>query len=177
MAKAWMPGPEVQAWLRETYSYDPETGVVSKNGAPVGAHVEGNGYLRFRIKCARLGVNTLASVHRVAWFFISGVFSAADVDHVNMDRRDNRARNLRSASRSQNMANTKKRSTAASSRYKGVSWRARHERWCAEVRVQGECLYLGEYRTEHEAAQAYDAAARVHFGEFARLNFPERSAA
>jgi hypothetical protein len=33
--------------------------------------------------------------------------------------------------------------------------------------------YVGTYDTEEDAARAYDEAARLHFEEFARLNFPE----
>lgn len=176
MARAWMPSPEVQAWLREVYSYDPETGVVSKHGAPVGAHVENNGYMRFRIRSSRLGINTLASVHRVAWFFISGEFPPGDVDHVNMNRSDNRACNLRAASRSENMRNVTKCATPTSSRYKGVSM-TRHGKWAAEITVDKERIRLGRFWSEKDAAQAYDVAARKHFGEFARVNFPQQRAA
>lgn len=182
MAKAWMPTEEVKAWLRATYSYDPVTGVVSRGGSPVGAHLENNGYMRVRIRNAKLGVNTLASIHRLAWFLLSGEFTSGDVDHINMDRADNRACNLRAATRSQNMANTRKVRTtrlggAPSSKYKGVSYNNRDFCWMAEVRVNGEQIRLGRFDDELDAAAAYDAAALQHFGEHARVNLSAPRAA
>lgn len=181
MAKHWMPNDEVKAWLRATYAYDPKTGIVSRGGFPVGAHRENNGYMRVRVRNAALGLNTLASIHRLAWFFISGEFTTGDVDHINMDRADNRACNLRAATRSQNMRNMTKCAASKSSRYKGVSRVARDGRWSAQITTRvGNCsvpLVLGRFDTEEDAARAYDAAALEHHGPFARLNLPKERAA
>jgi hypothetical protein len=46
--------------------------------------------------------------------------------------------------------------------------------WRARICVErGVLTCLGLYLREEDAAAAYDAAAAEHFGEFARLNFPD----
>jgi hypothetical protein len=102
---------------------------------------------------------------------------AGDVDHRNGNGLDNRRANLRVASRSLNNANSRGR--AGTSRFKGVSWCRRDNRWQAGIQQNGQRKALGRFDTEVDAALAYDEAARSLFGEFARLNFPkpgERSA-
>ena len=41
----------------------------------------------------------------------------------------------------------------------------------AYIRVNGKQIFLGNFSNKVEAANAYDDAARIHFGEFARTNF------
>lgn len=94
------------------------------------------------------------------------------VDHINADSLDNRVINLRLCSQSGNQANQRKR-TGGVSQYKGVSLSRNSQAWRAQIGVDYQNLYLGSFRSEKEAARAYDAAARRYFGEFARLNFPE----
>jgi len=96
---------------------------------------------------------------------------ASEIDHVNHDGLDNRRANLRFASRSDNMANTRIRKGR---RYKGAYRQG--NRWAAICTKNYESFYLGMFATEEEAARAYDAKARELFGEFAYLNFPEVAA-
>lgn len=92
------------------------------------------------------------------------------VDHVNGDGLDNRRSNLRPATARQNQGNVGLRRDNKTG-YKGVKHhRGRYRADCAKQ-------YLGIFPTAEAAARAYDEAAVVAFGEFARLNFPKETAA
>jgi len=90
------------------------------------------------------------------------------VDHINRDKLDNRRRNLRIATRSQNEANKAKGSRGVS-RYKGVT-RTKNGRWKAEITVESTRIYLGTFDSEREASEAYNQQAIDSFGEFATIN-------
>ncbi len=91
------------------------------------------------------------------------------VDHIDGNKLNCRRANLRTCTHAENIRNRKKHKNG-SSRFKGV-----HNdgvRWRARIKLNGKAKSLGTYRTEIEAALAYDRAAREMFGEFARPNFP-----
>ena len=92
------------------------------------------------------------------------------VDHIDGNGLDNRRRNLRAATSSKNQMNRGMDSDNTSG-FKGVH-RIRL-RWAAQIGADGRKIFLGSFATPQEAARAYDAAAVLHHGEFARLNFPE----
>lgn len=95
---------------------------------------------------------------------------ASLIDHRNGDPLDNRRANLREATVTQNLANAKARKSRSG--YKGVSWYAPNRRWRARIRVNGKERYVTMSESAEVAARAYDDAARLTFGPFARLNFP-----
>ncbi len=100
------------------------------------------------------------------------------VDHINGDTLNCTRRNLRVATGGQNSMNRPKqggyRGRTTSSRFKGVCWSRRDQRWIARVWAEGRLHFLGSFRDEYDAAKAYDARARELHGEFARLNSEDR---
>lgn len=108
-------------------------------------------------------------VHREIISISPGKF----VDHINGNSLDNRKCNLREATSQQNSFN-QKRKTGASSRFKGVSWDKCRNKWTAQIMKSKVNRTLGRFTDEIQAAVAYDEAAVKMFGEFARLNFPNK---
>lgn len=90
------------------------------------------------------------------------------VDHINGNGLDNQRSNLRQATHQQNMWNANH--SYGVSPYKGVHWVANMNKWRARIEVSGKKIHLGYFKTEIEAATAYNVAASEHFGEFAFLN-------
>lgn len=63
-----------------------------------------------------------------------------------------------------------KKRTQTSSSYRGVSFSRTHKKWRAGIEVNGRSINLGMFKTEDAAADAYNKAARKHFGEVAYQN-------
>lgn len=158
--------------LREILDYDPTTGLFTwKNetrwrgmryskGDPAGSpHAEG--YVTIAID----GRKYLA--HRLAWFYVAGVWPEGRLDHRNMNRNDNRWENLRRASAAQNGANRVKGRNNTSG-FKGVSWDKKKSKWASNIMKDRKNYFLGYFRTPEEAHAAYVIAADRLHGQFAR---------
>lgn len=97
-----------------------------------------------------------------------------EVDHVNGNGLDNRRENLRLATRRENARNVRKQD-GRTSRFKGVAWQEGKGVWEAYIKGHPQHVHIGVFRTEEDAARAYDYFARLRFGEFAKPNFPNEA--
>jgi len=155
--------------LRALLHYDLATGVfiwrVSTSSRACAGAVAGTindrGYRRLQISGKRY------YVHRLAWLYVTGEWPTDDIDHIDLNRANNRFSNLRPATRSQNLANTRPR-TRNSSGLKGVSWNRNAHKWRADICIDGKTRFLGYFTTPAAAHDAYNSAATEHHGDFAR---------
>jgi hypothetical protein len=90
-------------------------------------------------------------------------------DHINHDELDNRRINLRQCTNQENNRNRNcnKNST---SKYKGVCWYKRDNKWRSSIKFNNKQIHLGYFYDENEAAIAYNNKSKELFGEFANLN-------
>lgn len=97
-----------------------------------------------------------------------------NVDHINGNGLDNRRSNLRLCNQSQNQANQhrmtgrKRYLGTHSSKYRGVH--KADNVFKAQIQAYKKKYSLGTFKTEREAAIAYNIAALRLFKEFANLN-------
>lgn len=153
-------------------TYNPETGVLmwkprpGKNAwnARFADRIAGStvsGYV-----CVTYGKIQLKA-HRLAWLLMTERWPSKDIDHIDGDPLNNRWSNLREASESQNLANSKVPATNTSG-WKGVHSRDRHKKWVATICVKQVKKHLGHFDCPAAASFAYQIAANHYFGDYAR---------
>lgn len=121
--------------------------------------LDSHGYLRIALD----GIAYKAQ--QLAWVIMTGEWCDSDIDHMNQIPNDNRWRNLRKASPSENRCNSGMQANNTSG-YKGVSWDARKNRWRADIKKDGQAYFLGQFRNIMDAKNAYDKAAKQLHGDY-----------
>lgn len=101
--------------------------------------------------------------------FLMNPPAGEEIDHRDRNGLNNQRRNLRICSHSNNCQN-RMRTYNKTSKFKGVSWKKKNNKWCAQIRVGGTVFHLGLFREPELAARAYDIAALKAFGRFALTN-------
>lgn len=129
-------------------------------GASAG-YVDQNGYVLIRLCGVRM------RGHVLAWAHATGAWPKAEIDHINLDKADNRLSNLREATRSQNLANCRPRIRNFCG-LKGAHWLEKNQKWRASISLSGKTKHLGHFDTAEDAHRAYCTEAAKVFGEFAR---------
>ena len=156
--------------LTDTLHYVPETGDFIwldppsfrvKAGAIAGTVATNNRgrakphqHLLIRVQ----GVSYLA--HRLAWLFGHGEDPGALlVDHINGDSLDNRLCNLRLVTQTENMWNIRQAQSLSKSQTRGTYQHKQTGNWIAEISMNGKKRHLGVFKSQEQAAAAYQQAA------------------
>ena len=171
-----MGGAPLLGRLQTELTYDKLTGlftwVVAKPRVYVGM-VAGN-LTRKGYVCIEYAGQQLKA-HRLAWAFCNGAWPAAQIDHINGVRNDNRIANLREATRHENGRNKAVQCNSTTG-VPGVTWRGSHQKWCARITVNGVRKHLGYFDTLLEAKCARIRAEVRYFGEFSPYTSREHHA-
>jgi len=140
--------------------YDPETGIFTRlaDGYVMGKP-DRKGYLLAWLK------NWRFRCHRLAWLYMTGKWTAHEIDHINGVTDDNRWANLRECSHPQNNHNQGMRRTNKSG-VKGV-YRNKRGKWHVQVCLNYKIHHGGLFDDLADAEKAARKLREELHGEFA----------
>ena len=156
--------------VRQLFVYDQATGKLywkPRKGVAAGREA---GCVSKKDGYRRVGIDfTGYLVHRIVWLYEIGEMPPGLLDHVNMDRLDNRFENLRLATKSQNGFN-RLRSKRNNSGFKGVCYDKSKGNYLAKICVNYKQINIGRFSNPEDAHAAYAAATERLHGNFARAS-------
>ena len=152
--KSLNPLPKLKD-LKKRFSCNTKTGeftyLVSAGGVKAGTKTKGSltssGYYTIKYQGQPI------RAHQLVYLFEHNEPANCILDHINGDRGDNRAKNLRKSNPSLNGHNR--------SDVKGYYFNKDMQKWRALIRIDGVVKHLGYYETETEAAAAYRGAKKL----------------
>ena len=148
--------------IAQKLSYNPETGVLLWKDDGY-ANIRGEaGFIweQGRTKYRQVSIfGRRLYAHRIAWLLYGGEWPGGDIDHINGNGLDNRIRNLRVVSRSDNIRNCRL-SKNNKSGVNGVFWCRQNNKWRAVIKYKRKNYYLGFFTDICDAKKARKKAER-----------------
>ncbi len=154
--------------LRRMFSYDPETGditrLVTVSWNAVAGSVAGHDSRSRNTSYRRLTINgRQVGCHRVAWALFYGEWPKDQIDHKDRNGLNNRIANLRESNQTLNQRN-QRRNVNNKTGFRGVSWHKGRRGWQAAIYMSRKKIHLGVFKTIPEAAAARAAAEMKYWG-------------
>jgi hypothetical protein len=145
-----------EKWLntiKSKLTYDQEKGVIINNfTGEVSGNLDPDGYVIITM-CGSDRRKKTFKAHHLAWFLSFGEWPNSQIDHINGDKADNRLINLRLVDNSVQQLNRKP--LGGTSKFRGV-FKTPYDTYNVRVQIHGNRINLGNYKSELEAAIAYD---------------------
>lgn len=118
------------------------------------------GYLVIRSK------NKVCKGHILAWRIQTGEWPTFQIDHIDMDKGNNRWLNLRKSNPSCNMHNRQAQKNSLTS-VKGVGFRKDIQKFYSRITCNGKTYFLGYTEDKDEAIRRYNEKADELYGSHA----------
>jgi hypothetical protein len=125
------------------------------------AKPDGDSYYAER-SSSKDNVDFHVAMHRAIWERHNGpIPNGMKLDHKDRNKLNDRIRNMRLLSHSENVSNADKR-PGMSSKFVGVHYNKENGNYRAQVTVDGNQMFLGAFPTQQEASNARDNYVRKH---------------
>ncbi len=112
------------------------------------------GYIRILINKKKYPLHRLIYKYFNEDWDITDISKNNYIDHIDINRSNNKIENLRVVNASQNTRNQKKKENCINSKYIGV-YKSSKNRWRARIHIEGKNKHLGTFKTEEEASEVY----------------------
>jgi hypothetical protein len=154
-----------QSRLKELLHYCAETGVFTWIAKPnrnivigsIAGAIHSHGYIHVNVDGKRY------YAHRLAWFYVNGCWPKFEIDHINLDKKDNRIVNLRDITHGENLHNLRSpQRNNKTSNLIGASFHSGAGKFVASIGLKGKTKYLGLFETAELAHQAYLNAKKIY---------------
>lgn len=152
--------------LKEILHYEPASGIFTWKKAIAKSLVIGSaaGTINGGYRCIIIGYDRYRA-HRLAWFYVYGVWPNKYLDHINGARDDNRIENLREATTQQNSRSVKVRKSSKTG-YTGVVIRKDRPDYYSQIWVNNQRVSLGVFESFTQAVLVAKLARIAYFGRF-----------
>lgn len=123
------------------------------------------GYIQINISINKKKHIFLA--HRLIYLYHYG-FMPKEIDHINLDKSDNRIENLREATRSQNIVNNKPRKDNVSG-HRGIYFCKRSNKWIGRIWFNNKKIWAKSFLTLNDAIFERKKQMSIYYKDFVRI--------
>ena len=119
----------------------------------------GNGY--YKVSLHKNNTGTTCKIHHLVWDVFGNQKRNGrklQVDHIDNNKLNNHFSNLQLLTARENTTKYFLQCTNKTSKYIGVGWHKRQNKWMVGIRINGKKKHLGVFKNEYEAHLCYQKA-------------------